>query len=241
MPKIKSITKLKEKHLTVDVEVSNTHSYQLGNGWVSHNTVSQLVGVSSGIHPWHAPYYIRTVRADNSDPLTAFLKSAGIPNEPCVSKPENTTIFSFPIKAPDNAIVNNSITAIEHLEIWKTYRTHWTEHNPSITVYIKEDEWLDVGAWVFKNFDSIGGISFLPATDHIYKQAPYQEISKEKYEEAVANMPKDIKWSDLSSYEKEDSTTGTQELSCVAGVCEIVDISAKKLNGLNTTQQIIAI
>ena len=203
-------------------------------------TVSQLTGVSSGIHPWHSPYYIRTVRADNNDPLTAFLKSVGVPCEPCVSKPETTSIFSFPIKAPENAIVNTNISAIEHLEIWKTYRTHWTEHNPSITVYIKEDEWLDVGAWVFKNFDSVGGISFLPATDHIYKQAPYQEISKEKYEEAVASMPKDIKWADLSYYEKEDTTTGTQELSCVAGVCEIVDISARKPNSLNITQQIIS-
>jgi len=188
-------------------------------------TVSQLVGVSSGIHPWYSEYYIRTVRADNKDPLTAFLKAAGIPSEPDVTKPDNTTVFSYPIKAPEGAVVTKNLTAIAHLELWKTYREHWTEHNPSVTINVREDEWMEVGAWVYKNFDSVGGVSFLPASDgHTYRQAPYQEITKEEYEASVAKMPKTISWEDLALFEKEDTTTGTQELACVAGVCEIVDI-----------------
>ena len=186
-------------------------------------TVSQLTGVSSGIHPWYAPYYIRTVRGDNKDPLTSFLKDAGIPNEPDVTKPLDTTVFSFPIKAPSNAVFTKDLTAIDHLEIWKTYRNHWTEHNPSVTINVHEDEWIDVAAWVYKNFDDIGGISFLPASDHVYKQAPYQEISKDEYDKALKEMPLNIDWSILSLYEKVDSTTGSQELSCVAGSCDISD------------------
>lgn len=188
-------------------------------------TVSQLTGVSSGIHPWYSEYYLRSVRGDNKDPLTQFLKDAGIPNEPDVMKPNDTTVFYFPIKAPDNAVVTESLSAIDHLEVWKAYRENWTEHNPSVTINVKEDEWLRVGAWVYDNFDSIGGVSFLPAAEHTYKQAPYQEITKDEYEAAIANMPKDIDWTILSLYEKVDGTTGSQELSCVAGVCEIVDIS----------------
>lgn len=189
-------------------------------------TVSQLTGVSSGIHPWYAPYYIRTVRGDNKDPLTSFLKDAGIPNEPDVTKPLDTTVFSFPIKAPNNAVFTKDLTAIDHLEIWKTYRNHWTEHNPSVTVNVHEDEWVDVASWVYKNFDDIGGISFLPASDHVYKQAPYQEISKEEYEKMVAELPSNIDWSVLSLYEKVDSTTGSQELACTAGACDIADFGA---------------
>ena len=188
-------------------------------------TVSQLVGVSSGIHPWYSEYYIRSVRGSNNDPLTQFLKDSGIPNEPDVMKPDETTVFYFPQKAPKNATITKDLTAIDHLEMWKIYRTYWTEHNPSVTVNVHEDEWLRVGAWVFDNFDSIGGISFLPASEHTYKQAPYQEISKDEYEEWVKKSPSSIQWEMLSLYEKEDGTTGTQELSCVAGECEIVDIS----------------
>ena len=188
-------------------------------------TVSQLTGVSSGIHPWYSEYYIRSVRADNKDPLTQFLKDSGIPFEPDVMKPEATTVFYFPIKAPKNAILTKDLTAIDHLEMWKTYRTHWTEHNPSVTVNVEEDEWMRVGAWVFDNFDSIGGVSFLPAVEHSYKQAPYQEISKEEYESWVRKMPDSIRWDMLSLYETTDGTTGSQELSCVAGACEIVDIT----------------
>jgi ribonucleoside-diphosphate reductase alpha chain len=189
-------------------------------------TVSQLTGVSSGIHPWYSEYYIRSVRADNKDPLTQFLKDSGIPFEPDVMKPEATTVFYFPIKAPKNAILTKDLTAIDHLEMWKTYRTHWTEHNPSVTINVEEDEWMRVGAWVFDNFDSIGGVSFLPAVEHSYKQAPYQEVSKEEYESWLSKMPDSIRWDMLSLYETTDGTTGSQELSCVAGACEIVDISS---------------
>jgi ribonucleoside-diphosphate reductase alpha chain len=188
-------------------------------------TVSQLVGVSSGIHPWYSEYYLRSVRGDNKDPLTQFLKDSGVAYEPDFMKPEETTVFYFPQKAPKNATVTKDLTAIDHLEMWKTYRTYWTEHNPSVTINVHEDEWLKVGAWVFDNFDSIGGVSFLPASEHTYKQAPYQEISKDEYEEWVKKSPSNIQWEMLSIYEKEDGTTGTQELSCVAGVCEIVDIT----------------
>ena len=187
-------------------------------------TVSQLTGVSSGIHPWYSPYYLRSVRADNKDPLTTFLKDSGIPNEPDVMKPDNTTVFYFPIKAPKNAIVTKDLTAIDHLEIWKTYREHWTEHNPSVTINVKEDEWIDVAAWVYKNFDSIGGISFLPASEHTYRQAPYQEITEKEYDEWVKKMPSNLTWQMLSLYEFEDGTTGAQDLACVAGACEIVDL-----------------
>lgn len=189
-------------------------------------TVSQLTGVSSGIHPWYSEYYIRSVRADNKDPLTQFLKDSGIPFEPDVMKPELTTVFYFPIKAPKNAVLTKDLTAIDHLEMWKTYRTHWTEHNPSVTINVEESEWMRVGAWVFDNFDSIGGVSFLPSTEHSYKQAPYQEISKEEYESYLDKMPDSIKWEMLSLYETTDGTTGSQELSCVAGSCEIVDITS---------------
>jgi ribonucleoside-diphosphate reductase alpha chain len=187
-------------------------------------TVSQLVGVSSGVHPWYSEYYLRSVRGDNKDPLTQFLKDMGIPNEADVMKPNDTTVFYFPVKAPKNAVVTSDLTAKEHLEMWKTYRNHWTEHNPSVTINVKEDEWIGVGAWVYENFGTIGGISFLPASDHTYRQAPYKAITKQEYEEAVSKMPKQIDWSKLSQYEREDGTTGTQELSCTAESCEIVDI-----------------
>jgi len=189
-------------------------------------TVSQLVGVSSGMHPWHSDYYIRTVRGDKKDPLTQFLKDSGIPTEDDVRKPNDTCVFSFPVKAPKNAITRDKLTAIEQLEIWLVYQKHWCEHKPSITVSVREDEWMEVGAWVYKNFDEVSGISFLPYSDHTYVQAPYQEIDKNAYEELLAKMPKSIDWKALSLYELEDTTTGTQALACVSGECEIVDINA---------------
>jgi ribonucleoside-diphosphate reductase alpha chain len=192
-------------------------------------TVSQLTGVSSGIHPWYSEYYIRSVRGDNKDPLTVFLKESGIPNEPDVMKPNDTTVFYFPIKAPKNAVLTKDLSAIDHLEIWKTYREHWTEHNPSVTVNVHEDEWLGVGSWVFDNFDHIGGVSFLPASEHTYKQAPYQEITKEEYQAWLKKMPSRIDWNMLTLYETEDGTTGSQELSCTAGACDIVDISTSAI------------
>ena len=189
-------------------------------------TVSQLVGVSSGMHAWHSDYYIRTVRGDKKDPLTQFLKDSGIPAEDDFMKPQDTTVFSFPVKAPKNAITRDKLTAIQQLEIWLVYQRHWCEHKPSITVSVKEDEWMEVGAWVYKNFDEVSGISFLPYSDHTYVQAPYQEIDEIAYNELVAKMPETIQWQALSMYELEDSTTGSQALACVSGECEIVDINA---------------
>jgi ribonucleoside-diphosphate reductase alpha chain len=190
-------------------------------------TVSQLVGVSSGMHAWHSPYYIRTVRGAKGDPISTFLKEVGIPVEDDVMKPNDTYVFSFPIKAPEGAIVRNDLTAIEHLNIWLVYQRAWCEHKPSITVSVKEDEWMEVGAWVYKHFDEVSGISFLPHSDHSYKQAPYQEVSKEEYEILVSKMPNEIRWEDLSFYETEDGTSTNATLACSSdGNCELVDISA---------------
>ena len=188
-------------------------------------TVSQLVGVSSGMHAWHSEHYIRTVRGDKKDPLTQFLKDSGIPAEDDFMKPQDTTVFSFPVKAPSNAITRDKLTAIQQLEIWLVYQRHWCEHKPSITVSVKEDEWMEVGAWVYKNFDEVSGISFLPYSDHTYVQAPYQEVDEASYNELLEKMPKSINWEALSLYELEDSTTGSQALACVSGECEIVDIN----------------
>jgi ribonucleoside-diphosphate reductase alpha chain len=190
-------------------------------------TVSQLVGVSSGMHAWHSPYYIRTVRGSKGDPISTFLKEVGIPVEDDVMKPNDTYVFSFPVKAPEGAIVRNDLTAIEHLNIWLVYQRAWCEHKPSITVSVKEEEWMEVGAWVYKHFDEVSGISFLPHSDHSYKQAPYQEVDKAEYDALVARMPKDIRWEDLSFYETEDGTSTNATLACSSdGNCELVDISA---------------
>jgi ribonucleoside-triphosphate reductase len=188
-------------------------------------TVSQLVDSSSGIHARHSQYYIRTVRGDNKDPLTQFMKDQGIPAEPCVMKPDSTTVFSFPQKSPEGAITRNDMSAIEQLEMWLTYQRHWCEHKPSITVTVRDNEWMKVGAWVYDHFDEVSGISFLPHSDHSYQQAPYQECSKEEYEELFGNMPYKIDWSKLSDYEKEDSSKGTSTFACSSGVCEIVDLT----------------
>lgn len=187
-------------------------------------TVSQLVDSASGIHTRHSPFYTRTVRADNNDPLTQFMKDQGIPNEPDVTKPENTTVFSFPMASPEGAITRDDMSAIEHLELWKTYQEHWCEHKPSITVSVREKEWPSVGGWVYDNFDMISGVSFLPHSDHTYRQAPYQDISKDEWELRVHDMPKNIDWSKLSDYEKEDTTTGSQTMACGPEGCEIVDL-----------------
>jgi ribonucleoside-triphosphate reductase len=190
-------------------------------------TVSQLVGVSSGMHPWHSEYYIRTVRGDKKDPLSTFLKEVGIPVEDDFMKPNDTYVFSFPVKAPQGAIVRNDLTAIDHLNTWLVYQRAWCEHKPSITVSVKEEEWMEVGSWVYKHFDEVSGISFLPHSDHSYKQAPYQEVTETEYLDLLAKMPSTIRWEDLSFYETEDGTSGTQTLACTSdGNCEIVDISA---------------
>jgi ribonucleoside-triphosphate reductase len=188
-------------------------------------TVSQLTASSSGMHPWHSEYYIRSVRADNKDPLTEFMKDIGIPHEPDVMKPDATTVFYFPQSAPEGALTRNDLSAIEHLNIWKTYKIHWTEHNPSVTISVKEDEWIEVANWVYENWDIVGGISFLPFSEHTYKQAPYEDCTEADFWLKKAEMPEEIDWSMLSAYEFEDTTSGTQTLSCSAGNCEIVDIS----------------
>lgn len=188
-------------------------------------TVSQLVDSASGIHSRHSAYYIRTVRGDNKDPLTKFMQDQGIPNEPCVIKPDNTTVFSFPQKAPAGAVTRNDMTAIEQLETWLTYQRHWCEHKPSVTISVRDHEWLEVGAFVYKYFDEMSGVSFLPHSDHTYQQAPYQDCSKEEYEELLALMPERIDWSKLSEYEQEDNTAAMQTLACSGDSCEIVDLT----------------
>jgi len=184
-------------------------------------TVSQLVDSASGIHARHSPYYIRTVRADKKDPLAVMMKEMGFPVEDDVMKPEHTYVFSFPQKSPDHAVFRTDMTAIEQLELWLVYQRHWCEHKPSVTISVKEEEWPEVGAWVYNHFDEMSGVSFLPFSDHVYQQAPYQDCTKEEYEALAAKMPKDIDWTMLAKYEKRDSTTGSQELACVAGGCEI--------------------
>lgn len=185
-------------------------------------TVSQLVNSASGIHPRHSRYYIRSVRQDNKDPLTQFMKDAGIPHEPCVMKPESTTVFFFPVASPEGAVTRHEVDATSHLDLWKQYNVYWAEHQVSITVSVREDEWPRVGAWVYDNFDALSGVSFLPMDGGTYRQAPYQECSKEEYEAMVAKMPEQIYWEVLQQYELEDSTTSARELACIAGACEIL-------------------
>lgn len=184
-------------------------------------TVSQLVDSASGIHPRYSSYYIRTVRTDKKDPIYQFLKDQGIPVEDAVGKENSTAVFSFPMKAPEGSIMRDDMTAIEQLELWKIYAEHWCEHKPSITVYVRENEWMEVGAWVYKHFDLLSGVSFLPHSDHVYKQAPYQEITLEEWAYWNSIVPKSINWEKLAEYEDTDNTEGSQNLACVAGVCEI--------------------
>jgi ribonucleoside-triphosphate reductase (thioredoxin) len=188
-------------------------------------TVSQLVDSASGIHARHSAYYIRTVRGDNKDPLTQFMMDQGIPAEPCVMKPDSTTVFSFPQKSPEGAVTRNDMTAIEQLELWMTYQRHWCEHKPSVTITVKDNEWMEVGAWVFKHFDEVSGVSFLPHSDHSYQQAPYQEIGKHDYETLLSVMPDRIDWARLSEYETEDTSKGTSTFACAGGSCEMVDLT----------------
>ena len=187
-------------------------------------TVSQLVNSSSGIHARYSPYYIRTVRADNKDPLCKYMKENGFPHEPDVTKPDSTTVFSFPQKSPKGSVMRDDMSAICQLEHWLTVQRFYCEHKPSITVFVKEHEWLAVGSWVYEHFNEVSGVSFLPHSDHTYQQAPYTEITKEKYEELSSSMPKEICWDDLAKYEESDLTAGAQTVACTAGVCELVDL-----------------
>jgi ribonucleoside-diphosphate reductase alpha chain len=188
-------------------------------------TVSQLVDAGSGIHARHSPYYIRTVRGDIKDPLTQLMIDEGVPSEPEVFHPDSTMVFSFPVKSPDSAITRNDMTALEQLEVWKLYAVNWCEHKPSVTISVRDEEWLEVGAWVYRNFDLCSGISFLPHSDHTYQQAPYQDCDKETYEKLLWSMPASIDWSRLGEYEAEDNTAGSQTLACTGGVCEVVDLN----------------
>jgi len=188
-------------------------------------TVSQLVDSASGIHARHSPYYVRTVRGDNKDPLTKFMIDKGVPNEPCVMKGDTTTVFSFPIKSPEGAVTRNDMTAVEQLEMWLIYQRSWCEHKPSVTISVRDEEWMEVGAFVYKHFDEMSGVSFLPHSDHTYQQAPYQDCTKEDYEELLDIMPKSIDWSELSEYENEDNTAGSQTMACSGDTCEIVDLT----------------
>jgi ribonucleoside-diphosphate reductase alpha chain len=190
-------------------------------------TVSQLVDAASGIHARHAPYYIRTVRGDKKDPICQFMVKKGIPHESDVTKPDHTWVFSFPLKTTKSAICRNDKTALEQLEFWKLYQEYWCEHKPSVTITVREYEWIEVGAWVFKNFDMISGISFLPHIDHSYQQAPYQDCTEAEYKEMLKQMPEEIDWDELSKYEHEDHTRGSQEYACTGDKCEIVDIQSE--------------
>ena len=189
-------------------------------------TVSQLVNSPSGIHQGHAPYYIRRVRSDNKDPVTMFMADAGIPNEPDVTKPQDMTVFSFPVALGADTVTRDQVTAIDHLELVQTYNVHWSEHAVSCTISVKEHEWPAVGGWVYDNFDELAGLSFLPhfEGDSTYAQMPYETITREQYERLLAAMPKNIDWSGLAAYEGGvDSVTATREFACVGNVCEIVD------------------
>ena len=188
-------------------------------------TVSQLVDSASGIHTRHSEYYIRTVRGDSKDPLTQLMIDQGVPNEPCVMKPDQTVVFSFPVQSPVGAVTRNDMTAIEQLETWLTYQRHWCEHKPSVTVSVRDDEWFEVGAFVYKNFDEMSGVSFLPHSDHSYQQAPYQECTEEEYKDLLATMPASIDWAKLSEYEEDDTTSGMQTMACSGDTCEIVDLT----------------
>ena len=227
--KAKGIENLLEELKAQAVKVNKEWSSKLGiNQSVAitcvkpSGTVSQLVDAASGIHARHNPFYIRTVRGDKKDPLTKMMTDMGFPVEDDVMNPANTAVFSFPMKVNKGAIFRTDMNAIEQLELWLTYQKHWCEHKPSVTISVKEDEWMEVGSWVYKNFDWMSGVSFLPFSEHTYQQAPYQDTNKEGYEFLLDQMPKEIDWSKLSEYESQDMTIGAQELACVAGACEIV-------------------
>jgi ribonucleoside-diphosphate reductase alpha chain len=184
-------------------------------------TVSQLVDSASGIHPRFSKHYIRRVRSDKKDPLALYMEQAGFPMEQDVMS-QSSVVFSFPVKAPETSICVKEVGAMEQFVLWKTYQDHWCEHKPSVTVYYTDNEYLQVAQWIWDNFDMCSGISLLPTSDHVYQQAPYEDITEEQYNALVAGMPKNVKWEDLSQFEKEDNTTGSQELACVGGACEIV-------------------
>jgi ribonucleoside-diphosphate reductase alpha chain len=217
-----SLEYLRDVSITTNNEFANTLGINQSTAITCvkpSGTVSQLVNSASGIHTRHSPYYVRRVRGDKKDPLTKFLTDSGIPTEDCVMRPDSTAVFSFPVKAPEASRTRVDLTAMQHLDLWLMYQRHWCEHKPSVTISVKEDEWMDVGAWVWRNFDEISGISFLPWDGGSYRQAPYEECTKEQYEELKAKMPETIDWDNLK--EEDDNVEGAQTLACVAGHCEI--------------------
>jgi ribonucleoside-triphosphate reductase (thioredoxin) len=182
-------------------------------------TVSQLCSTASGIHPQHSQYYIRRVRADNKDPLTQFMLKSGFIGEPCVMKPESTTVFSFPVAVAEGALLREDLSAVEHLKLWLLYQRHYCEHKPSVTISVLENEWMEVGAWVYKHFDEVTGVSFLPMDGGTYRQAPYEECTEEDYKKLLAQQPSGIDWDNFQEYD--DNVEGAQMLSCTAGGCTI--------------------
>ena len=182
-------------------------------------TVSQLCSTASGIHPQHSQYYIRRVRADNKDPLTQFMLKSGFIGEPCVMKPESTTVFSFPVAVAEGALLREDLTAVEHLRLWLIYQRHYCEHKPSVTISVLENEWMEVGAWVYKHFDEVTGVSFLPMDGGTYRQAPYEECTEEDYKKLLDQQPSGIDWDNFQEYD--DNVEGAQMLSCTAGGCTI--------------------
>lgn len=218
------LRRLKDVAIATNKDLANKLGIELSHAITCvkpSGTVSQLVDSASGIHPRHSPFYIRTVRGDIKDPLTTFLIDQGVPCEPDTRSPDSTVVFSFPQRSPEGAICREDISAREHLEIWKNVQEFWCEHKPSITVNVKEDEWVGVADWVWENFDILSGVAFLPYSEHTYKQAPYQECTEEEYLKALALMPKEINWGYLKDYEQDDNTTGSQEYACASGFCEI--------------------
>ena len=223
-----SLPEVLQELKSVAVDTSLKYSKELGINQSTavtcikpSGTVSQLTDSASGIHARHNPYYVRTVRGDKKDPLTRMMMDEGFPVEDDVMNPSHTSVFSFPVKVDKNAVFRTDMSAIEQLELWKVYQENWCEHKPSVTISVKEDEWLEVGAWVYKNFDFMSGVSFLPFSEHTYKQAPYQDCTKEEYEILLQRMPKKVEWQKLAEYEQTDMTIGAQELACAAGFCEI--------------------
>ena len=225
----KDLVKLLEGLKNKSIEVNKEFAKELGINQSTSvtcikpsGTVSQLVDAASGIHARHNPYYIRTVRGDKKDPLTKLMTEVGFPVEDDEMNPSHTVVFSFPMKVDRSAVFRTDLTAIEQLDLWKIYQEHWCEHKPSVTISVKENEWMEVGAWVYKNFDQMSGVSFLPFSEHTYRQAPYQDCDREQYEKLLKVMPKDVDWSQLSKYETIDTTVASQELACANGLCEIV-------------------
>jgi len=226
-----------DKNLPMRLQALKNSAVTMNEGWAANlgikqsvaitcvkpsGTVSQLVDSASGIHARHSEYYIRTIRADKKDPLAQLMVDQGVYHEDDITKPEHTYVFYFPIQSPKDSLTRKDLTALQHLEIWRVYQDHWCEHKPSATISVRENEWLDVGSWVWNNFDKISGVSFLPYADHSYQQAPYQEITKKEYKEWLKKTTNKVDWSLLMDYEKEDMTENTKELACTAGACEII-------------------